>query len=156
MSMKCSTFLVSKSPQSYHNSRLGPSPSKDYVLLLTITCYALCIRIEKRQSVPTGLQSGEALHYASKAVTYLEVLGVGIPSFLTPVLMAGVSIPSGDSSKRISLTMYFSDIIYSALIVKQLKCREYKTVRGKFEPILADLQNLHNSLVDNKIKLKYY
>ncbi len=86
---------------------------KDYVLLAAITCYDLCIRIEicllECQSVLACLQSGEAQHYTSKVAAYLEVFGVGMPIYVTPVLMAGVAIPGRESSKCI---MYLIDDVF--------------------------------------------
>ena len=76
---------------------------KDYVLLAAITCYSMCIRIEicllEYQSVLAGLQSGDAHHYASKVAAYLEVFGVGMPIYVTPVLFTGLAISGGEFSK---------------------------------------------------------
>ena len=76
---------------------------KDYVLLAAITCYSLCIRIElcllECQNILAGLQNGEVQHYASKAVAYLEVFGVGMPIYVSPVLFMGLAIPGGEYSK---------------------------------------------------------
>lgn len=84
---------------------LRKSRLKDYVLLAAITCYSLCIRIQicllEYHSVLAGLQSAEAQHYASKVAAYLEVFGVGMPIYVSPVLFTGLAIPGGEYSKRI-------------------------------------------------------
>ena len=124
---------------------------KNFILLAAITCYTLCIQIEliclENPSVVGGLFSLGAKYCSAKIATYLEVFGVGMPIYVTPVLFAGLALPDGDSSSCTSKMWLRFLILDSSLFLKQLEFIGYKNEAENLwnfwkSPTVRSLQNV--------------